>query len=111
MRIQDIEIGKTYEGRKGKPRTVVAKRQSRWDKNYFEVDYTTGGENTKSCWCATFAGWAKSDTPTETITALKQVLEAIAAVPDQDEGRDIVEARWIASHALAQFSAAKGGAR
>jgi len=74
MKPEDIQVGKTYEGRTGKPRTVIAIDVAF---DFTEVRYTQVDES--FCLDNTFSRWAvseyKPDAPTSTVAVLREALE------------------------------------
>lgn len=99
MRYELIEVGKTYSGRKGKDRTVVALHYQ--SEKYGDVEYHVGDPSlTRRCWCYTFAGWVKNDAPTPIIDSLLDTLKEIR--DDLYLPQDWSRARAMASEAIAK---------
>lgn len=79
MRTELIEVGKTYVGRKGKPRTVVTKVPSKWSRTAFDVIYHTGDPAKQhSCWYGTFGGWAVGEEHLAAEKIRRKAIEAAA---------------------------------
>lgn len=87
MRLQDIKIGETYHNGKGLTRTVIEFTDPRFEKDPIfcpsNIVYIDGKGRKASCWCTTFANWAKGRVgddvklPFEATAPEQQLLNAI----------------------------------
>ena len=86
MRIDQIEVGKTYEGRTGKPRTVTKKYEHRGVAAVDDI--TVDGQVAGRCSEKDLLIWAKSDAPTSTIAVLREALRDVFEVMDYESGAE-----------------------
>ena len=59
MKPEDLKVGKTYCNRKGQIRKIIAIKPFSIYSSGFTVKYEDEMGKERSCWCTTFAGWAK----------------------------------------------------